>query len=169
MNTFKDFFKKHLALNLLALILPCSLFVLGFFLIPQGYVDYSGFHPMNLFLAFAILSVYGLVFFTNGIFVAKTRAKKITAIIFVYISFITYLIAFYFIELLIFQKDWGFIPDISSQDHPSNPRWIDDALYTVLAPSFVTVFVIVGVIIFTVYLIKSAKKNKQQKTDTTTA
>ncbi len=168
MITFKDFFKKHLAFNLLALVLPISLFILGFFLVPQGYIDYSGFHPMNLFLALAILSICGLVLFTNGIFIAKSKTKKITAIIFVYISFIAYLIAFYFIELLIFHKKWGFIADIT-QENSSLAHKITDCLYTILAPSFVTVFVAVGVIIFTVYFIQSARKNKQQATDTTTA
>lgn len=166
MSTFKEFFKKHLALNLLAIILPSFIYFIGFLLIPQGYGIYEPIHPMALFIILAILSILGLVLFTNGIFVAKSKGKKIAAIIFVFISFITYLIAFLYVELLIFHKDWGFIADINYQDHPSNPRWIEDCLYTVLAPSFVTVFIIIAAIIFTVYLIKSYKDNKEQSKTT---
>lgn len=168
MITFKDFFKKHLAFNLLALILPCFLFVLGYYFIPKGYAHWTPFHPMILFITISIIGLLGLIVFLNLVLISKTKNKKIVSLIFFYIFFFIYLLGYYFVEYFIFDKKWGFIADISSQDHPSNPRWIDDCLYTILAPSFVTAFVAVGVILFTVYFIQSARKNKQQATDTTT-
>ena len=167
MITFKDFFKKHLAFNLLALILPCFLFVLGYYFIPKGYAHWTPFHPMILFITISIIGLLGLIVFLNLILISKTKNKKIVSLIFFYIFFFIYLLGYYFVEYFIFDKKWGFIADIT-QENSSLTHKITDCLYTILAPSFVTVFVAVGVIIFTVYFIQSARKNKQQATDTTT-
>ena len=168
MNTFKDFFKKHLALNLLALVLPITVYSLAYSLIPNTYTHWEPFHPVILFITLSIVGIIGLVFLLNIILCAKNKSKKIVTIIFFYLAFALYLIGYYFIEYFNFHKELGFLNKVMRPTFP-HPEWITDALYTILAPSFVTVFVIVGVIIFTVYLIKFAKKNKQQKTDTTTA
>lgn len=167
MITFKDFFKKHLAFNLLALVLPISLFILGFFLVPKGYGKWD-IDPAKLGYSLNIIAILAIIFTLNSYFVSKTTAKKITSIIIFYIAFALYLLAYFFIAYSIFAPKVGFIADIT-QENSSLTHKITDCLYTILAPSFVTVFVAVGVIIFTVYFIQSARKNKQQATETTTA
>lgn len=168
MITFKDFFKKHLAFNLLALVLPISLFILGFFLVPQGYGKWD-IDPTKLGYFLNIVAIIGIVLFVNLFLTSNTIAKKVTFTIIIYIAFALYFLAYFFIAYSIFAPKVGFIADINYQEYPPDkPRWIEDCLYTILAPSFVTVFVAVGVIIFTVYFIQSARKNKQQATETTT-
>lgn len=163
MDTFKDFFKKHLAFNLLAIILPCFLFILGFFLVPQGYGKWD-IDPAKLGYFLNIIAIIGIVVFVNLFLTSNTIAKKITFTIVIYIAFALYFLAYFFVAYSIFAPQVGFIADIM-QENSSKTHLITDCLYTVLAPSFVTVFIAVGVIIFTVYLIKSTLKSKKQPLD----
>ena len=166
MITFKDFF----SIKTIIFSIPIFLYFFAYFLIPYGYTQWKPFHPMAIAISVALIGLISSFIFFNAQAKAKTKGKKIIFLLFLYLGFIVYFIGYGMVQFTIFSQKYGFIADINYQEYPPDkPRWIEDCLYTVLAPSFVTVFVAVGVIIFTVYFIQSARKNKQQATDTTTA
>lgn len=119
---------------------------------------------MVIAISVAIIGLVSSFIFFNAQDKAKTKSKKIIFLFFLYVSFATYFIGYGMVQFTIFSKEYGFIADIM-QENSSKTHLITDCLYTVLAPSFVTVFIAVGVIIFTVYLIKSTLKSKKQPLD----
>lgn len=167
MNTFKKFF----SIKTVIFSIPIFLYFFAYFLIPHGYTKWEPFHPMAIAISVAILGLVGSTIFFNAQIKAQTKTKKIIFLLLLYVSFTVYFIGYGMVQFTIFSKKFGFIADIT-QENSSLTYKITDCLYTILAPSFVTVFVAVGVILFTVYLIQSARKNKQNKqqqaTETTT-
>ena len=164
MITFKDFF----SIKTIIFSIPIFLYFFAYFLIPYGYTQWKPFHPMAIAISVALIGLISSFIFFNAQAKAKTKGKKIIFLLFLYLGFIVYFIGYGMVQFTIFSQKYGFIADIT-QENSSLAHKITDCLYTILAPSFVTVFVAVGVIIFTVYFIQSARKNKQQATETTTA
>ena len=165
MNTFKDFFKKHLALNLLLVIIPTFLQILLPFLYPTEAIQkWTLIVPYFVTSPIAIIANLSIILLFNIIISSKQQDR----IIMCYIAISIIIGGFIFFNILHFiasfmDIDWFIrLQDQISISSELFILWIFTGIIS-------TISIVIACIFFIRTHLQLHKQNKQQKTDTTTA